>query len=155
MPAFLRYFDAVHRRAMRDVAALPAIADGWAPPMGEGGHGWSINVLAVNLTTWNRLEPRVQQFLLEQVKAYEDKMWQTLKAADAQADNCNFNKPPCTMGRLANMTLVPVKPEEAAVHKRLVETAVLANWAKRCGAACAREWNDTVGKTLGLTAPNP
>jgi TRAP-type C4-dicarboxylate transport system substrate-binding protein len=117
--------------------------------------GWSINVLAVNLTTWNRLEPRVQQFLLEQVKAYEDKMWQTLKAADAQADNCNFNKPPCTMGRLANMTLVPVKPEEAEVHKRLVETAVLANWAKRCGAACAREWNDTVGKALGLTAPIP
>jgi len=43
--SFLRYFDAVHRRAMRDVAALPAAADGWAPPAGEGEHAWSINVL--------------------------------------------------------------------------------------------------------------
>jgi hypothetical protein len=59
------------------------------------------------------------------------------------------------MGRPASMTLVPVKPEEAAVHKRLVEGAVLANWARRCGAECTREWNDTVGKALGLTAPVP
>ena len=43
--AFLRYFDAVHRRALRDVAALPAEADGWAPTVGEGEQGWSINTL--------------------------------------------------------------------------------------------------------------
>lgn len=43
--AFLRYFDAVHRRAMRDVAALPPEADGWTPPSGSGEHAWSINAL--------------------------------------------------------------------------------------------------------------
>lgn len=40
---FFRYFDSVHRRAMRDVGALPPEADGWAPQSGEGEHGWSIN----------------------------------------------------------------------------------------------------------------
>ena len=43
--AFLNYFDAVNRRAMRDVASLPAEADGWAPATGEGEQGWSINQL--------------------------------------------------------------------------------------------------------------
>lgn len=43
--SFLRYFDAVNRRAMRDVAALPSGADGWAPPIGEGEKAWSINTL--------------------------------------------------------------------------------------------------------------
>jgi uncharacterized damage-inducible protein DinB len=43
--AFLRYFDAVHRRAMRDIAALPPEADGWAPAHGEGEAAWGINVL--------------------------------------------------------------------------------------------------------------
>ncbi|MCC7364918.1 MAG: DinB family protein [Dehalococcoidia bacterium] len=43
--AFLAYFDAVHRRAVRDVAALPTAADGWAPPSGEGEGAWSINQL--------------------------------------------------------------------------------------------------------------
>ena len=115
--------------------------------------GWSINVMAVNLNTWKRLDARTQDFMLAQVKAYEDKMWQTLKKAASEADSCNTNKQPCTMGKLANLAIVPVKPSEAVEHKRLVEGAVLSGWAKRCGAECAREWNGTVGKTLGLAVP--
>ena len=115
--------------------------------------GWSINVVAVNLGTWNRLDKRVQSFMLEQLKAYENKMWDTLKRATAEADNCNTGKQPCTLGKLAKMTIVPVKPAEAEMHKKLVETAVLAGWAKRCGGECAAEWNSTVGKTLALQAP--
>ena len=117
--------------------------------------GWSINVMAVNLTTWNRLDKRVQDFLLEQVKAYENRMWDTLKKATAEADNCNTGKQPCTMGKLARMTIVPVKPAEADQHKKLVEGAVLAGWAKRCGTQCAVEWNTSVGQTLNLRAPAP
>jgi uncharacterized damage-inducible protein DinB len=40
--SFLRYFDAVHRRAVRDIDALPAEAEGWAPPRGEGENAWGI-----------------------------------------------------------------------------------------------------------------
>jgi len=115
--------------------------------------GWSINIMAVNLNTWKRLDAKTQDFLLKQVKAYEDKMWATLKKATGEADNCNTGKQPCTMGKLANITIVPVKPAEAEQHKKLVEGAVLAGWAKRCGAECVKEWNGTVGKALGLQAP--
>jgi TRAP-type transport system periplasmic protein len=117
--------------------------------------GWSINVLAVNLDSWKRLDPKTQAFLLDQIKAYEDKMWATIKTTIGEADNCNTGQQPCTMGKLAKSTIVAVKPEEAETHKKLVEGAVLAGWAKRCGAECAKEWNDTVGKALGLKAPTP
>ncbi len=117
--------------------------------------GWSINVVATNLDRWNRLDKRVQAFMLAQMKTYEDKMWTTLKKATSEADNCNTGKQPCSMGKLANIAIVPVKPAEAEQHKKLVETAVLAGWAKRCGAECVREWNDTVGKALALRAPIP
>jgi hypothetical protein len=117
--------------------------------------GWSINVLAINLDSWKRLDPKTQAFLLEQTKAYEDKMWATVKTTTAEADNCNTGKQPCTMGKLAKTTIVAVKPEEMATHKKLVEGAVLAGWAKRCGAECAKEWNETVGKVLDLKAPTP
>ena len=117
--------------------------------------GWSINVLAVNLETWKRLDPKVQAFMLEQVKAYEDKMWATIKTTTGEAENCNTGKQPCSMGKLAKSIIVAVKPEEAETHKKLVEGGVLAGWAKRCGAECAKEWNDTVGKVLGLKAPTP
>jgi TRAP-type transport system periplasmic protein len=117
--------------------------------------GWSINVLAVNLDTWKRLDSKVQGFMLEQTKAYEEKMWATIKTTTGEAENCNVGKQPCTMGKLAKSTIVAVKPEEADTHKKLVEGAVLAGWAKRCGAECTKEWNETVGKALGLKAPTP
>src|SRR4249920_1238700 len=63
--------------------------------------GWSINVVAVNLDTWKRLDPKTQAFLLEQFKAYEEKMWATIKTTTAEAENCNTGKQPCTMGKLA------------------------------------------------------
>ncbi len=43
--AFLKYFDAVNRRALRDIGALPPEAGGWAPGTGEGEQAWSINTL--------------------------------------------------------------------------------------------------------------
>lgn len=43
--AFLRYFEGVNRRAIRDIAALPPDADGWTPHTGEGERAWSINKL--------------------------------------------------------------------------------------------------------------
>lgn len=115
--------------------------------------GWSVNVLAVNLAAWNKLDPKVRDFMAAEIKTYEDKMWTTVKTLMAEADNCNTNKQPCTMGKLANSVIVPVKPSEMETHKKLVEGAVLAGWAKRCGSACAKEWNETVGATLGLKAP--
>ncbi len=42
---FLRYFEGVNKRAMRDIAALPAGAEGWRPATGEGEKAWSINQL--------------------------------------------------------------------------------------------------------------
>ncbi len=117
--------------------------------------GWSINVLGVNLAKWNKLDPKVREFLTEQIKTYEDKMWVTLKQTTDEAVNCNTGKQPCTMGKLAHTTIVAVKPEEKEAHQKLVEGAVLAGWAKRCGAECAKEWNETVGKALGLKAPTP
>lgn len=51
MGAYLRYFDAVHRRTVRDVAALPPAAAGWTPPRGEGEAAWGIGQLVVHIGT--------------------------------------------------------------------------------------------------------
>ena len=48
---FLRYFGGVHRRALRDVAALPPQADGWRPSQGEGEKAWTINGIVGHMAT--------------------------------------------------------------------------------------------------------
>ncbi len=115
--------------------------------------GWSINVVAVNLNTWKRLDLRTQEFLISQLSIYEDKMWRTAKKAAAEANTCNTKQQPCTLGKLASMTIVPVQGRDADLRKKLVETTVLPSWSSRCGSECAKEWNATVGKALGLSVP--
>lgn len=51
MADFLRWFEAVNRRAMRDVGALPDAADGWRPPAGEGENAWDINTLVGHMAS--------------------------------------------------------------------------------------------------------
>ncbi len=46
---FLRYFDGVHRRALRDVTALPPEAAAWKPPAGEGEAAWNIPELVAHI----------------------------------------------------------------------------------------------------------
>ncbi|MHB8574986.1 MAG: DinB family protein [Dehalococcoidia bacterium] len=46
---FLRYFDAVHRRAVRDVGMLPAEAESWRPAAGEGENAWDIGQLVAHM----------------------------------------------------------------------------------------------------------
>lgn len=116
--------------------------------------GWSIGFTAINLDTWNRLTPQVQAFMEEQMAMLNERYWEIGgRQAVEDAENCNFNKDPCVLGKKAEMTLVPVKDEEKALHKELVETVVLKNWAERAGPEAAARWNETVGEVLGLEAP--
>ena len=47
--SFLRYFDSVHRRSIRDIEALPPAAESWSPPRGEGEKSWSIAQIVAHM----------------------------------------------------------------------------------------------------------
>ena len=63
--AFLRYFDSIHRRTVRDIEALPAAAGNWAPPSGEGEKAWSIAEIVRHIA-----DSRIYF-----AKAYRDEGW--------------------------------------------------------------------------------
>nr|HMN88193.1 TRAP transporter substrate-binding protein [Bauldia sp.] len=114
--------------------------------------GWGVRFTAINLDTWNRLDPKVQAFLVDQYASYEDKVWATMKEAAADAGRCNAGEEPCEFGKPAKLTLVPVGEADLPEIRRVIDESVLKNWAARCGEACTAEWNATVGQALGLTA---
>lgn len=115
--------------------------------------GWSINFQAVNLESWNRFSPEVREFFLEAFAKLEDNMWATVEQSTNEADNCNTGKDPCTMGKKANMTIVSVSDADKELHKKLMQDVVLVNWGKRCGKACAEDWNGTIGSVVGMQIP--
>ena len=79
-------------------------------------------------------------------------MWAFIKELDQLGLDCNANGP-CKKGKPGGM--VPVEPSAAdqAQLKSIVTDFVLKRWAKRCGAKCAEEYNNTVGKVTGVKAP--
>ena len=81
----------------------------------------------------------------DQVKAYEDKMWATLKKADAEAETCNTNRQPCTMGKLASTTIVPVKPAE--IHK-IVVSGLRSDYKNHRGGAVVGKKQALDGKKI-------
>jgi TRAP-type C4-dicarboxylate transport system substrate-binding protein len=114
--------------------------------------GWAVRFTAVNLDSWERFDPAVRDFFVEQFAKQEDKAWALMKEATADAESCNTGQPSCKYGKKADLTIVPISAEDQAKYKQIVEQNVLRGWAERCGAECANEWNETVGKTVGLTA---
>lgn len=47
--AFLRWFDSVNRRAIRDVSALPPDAASWRPGEDNGEGSWSVGALVAHM----------------------------------------------------------------------------------------------------------
>jgi TRAP-type C4-dicarboxylate transport system substrate-binding protein len=115
--------------------------------------GWAVRFTAVNLDSWERFDPQVRDFFVEQFAQQEEKAWALMKEATADADKCNTGEDGCTYGKKANLTIVPISDEDRATYKQIIEANVLRGWAERCGRECAAEWNQTVGTTVGLSAP--
>jgi TRAP-type C4-dicarboxylate transport system substrate-binding protein len=114
--------------------------------------GWSHVMHAVNLKRWNSLDPKVRDFLQKEITGLEDRIWKAAAEETEQGYLCNAGKAECTMGTKATMTVVPVSDEDRALLKKALEETVLPKWAARCQGDCVANWNDSVGKVVGLTA---
>ena len=116
--------------------------------------GWAIQYVAVNTKTWAKLSPDMQKFLTGMFQKLEDKSWKTGEMTTAEGVDCNIGKDPCTPpGTKANMTLVELSDKDRNLLGKIMRETVVPNWAKRCGADCAKKWNATVGKVVGIQAP--
>jgi TRAP-type C4-dicarboxylate transport system substrate-binding protein len=117
--------------------------------------GWSMTFFGANQRAWDRLDARVRAFLEREMASLEDRMWAQAKADVEDGVNCNAGRQPCRDGILANppMTVVPLADQDRSRSQQILRERVLAAWSQRCGAACAREWNATVGQVVGVEAP--
>jgi len=81
-------------------------------------------------------------------------MWAQAKADIQDGINCNTAKAECKDGIPANppMTLVDVSADDRQQGQRILRERVLVEWARRCGAECAAQWNETVGRIAGVEA---
>lgn len=119
--------------------------------------GWAINFTAANLDWWNGLPVETQAFLEEQFGVLEEMAWKQGGLDLQDGLDCNAGADSCQFGIKAEagreMTTIMPSDADMARHAEIMRESVLANWASDCGTECVVEWNQTVGKVVGLTAP--
>jgi TRAP-type C4-dicarboxylate transport system substrate-binding protein len=115
---------------------------------------WGPNVFLANGTVWKHLDPRLQAFLKAQLKGLEDEIWAAAERETDEGIACNTGRGACRAGTPGHMNYVAMQAEDIALAQSVLSNVILPRWAERCGVECARGWNATIGRNVGLKAPS-
>lgn len=113
---------------------------------------WGSSVMVINRDFWESLSPQAQEFLHSNVNQLSDRIWKQNKQQNKFGVAC-LTTGPCPLGEPAGMHLVPVTEQELQLRKEALKQTVLPRYAERCGSACAKKWNATVGEVVDLKMP--
>jgi TRAP-type C4-dicarboxylate transport system substrate-binding protein len=114
--------------------------------------GWSLSMQAVTLNAWNALDPGVQALLSREMSRLSQRIWERADYESAQGLACNAGRPECKLGTPANMTVTPITDADRALLARVLRQFVVKRWAQRCSAECVENWNQSIGKIVGIRA---
>ena len=113
--------------------------------------GWGLAFGAMNMDKWNSMSPDQQALMQNEIAALNERMWAETATEDDIAISC-ITGGDCAIGEKGGMKLVEPSAGDLAIRDKIAADVVLARWAERCGEDCAENWNNTVGKVLGMTA---
>lgn len=113
--------------------------------------GYAATFTAINMDVWNGFNKETQDLILSEGKKLEDQIWAFEQSLDQKGMDCNAAGP-CDKGEPGGMVPITPSDEDQTMLKDIAQNVVLKRWAKRCGKKCADEWNETIGKVVGMTA---
>lgn len=109
-------------------------------------------VTAVNLEAWNGLDGDVRKLIEDAMPAHEKAMWDLNRSEGELGILCNTTGP-CPEGEPGGMKRIDATAADLELRRNILLETVLPRWADRCGAECAVQFNATIGKVNGLSAP--
>ncbi|MEZ0172291.1 TRAP transporter substrate-binding protein [Microvirga sp. TS319] len=112
---------------------------------------WNQQIHAVNQAAWDKLDPKVQEFIQTNIKTLVDDIWKAAAEQTQQGYDCNTGADACTLPVKGKMKLVQPTDADRELLKKVLQESILPKWAARCSADCVKSFNDTIGKTLNVT----
>ncbi len=112
--------------------------------------GWNQEVHAVNQGVWDQIDPAVQNFLLKNIDALTDQLW-NFSGIQAQIGyDCLTGAKSCKLNPRGKMILVRPTQNDLNTVKKIAYQKVTTKWANRCSPQCVADFNQTVGKALKI-----
>jgi TRAP-type C4-dicarboxylate transport system substrate-binding protein len=108
----------------------------------------------VNVRWWGTLDQPTQKLIGDTMKEVEDAQWKLGAEATQDGLDCNAGKAEsCKIHTLVKehpMVVVEATAEDKATLKKIVESAILPGWVKRCGPRCGDIYNEIVAPITGV-----
>lgn len=116
--------------------------------------GWDPVVIAMNAERFDGLTADQQTMLTGAVaEGLEAPAWDAAQGGLEGDIACLTGDAACE-GSRASMTLVEASEDDLAQAREILLAEVLPDWSARAGEGWAARWNETVGRTVGLTIEN-
>lgn len=112
---------------------------------------WNQQIHAVNQKAWDKLDPKVRDFLQTSVKGLVNDIWNAAERQTEEGYACNSGAASCAQPVKGKMVLVQPTAADRELLAR-IRGDVINKWAARCSAECVSDFNATVGKVVGVTA---
>lgn len=136
--------------------SLSGYSSGWGEvssyfyPLPIGG--WDFVITAMNLKTWQKFSKEEQEKLLASIdKNIVLPAWEKTNYETNEGQKCLTGQD-CSYGKPANMKLVEVKPEDIELSRKILTEKVIPKWASKVPADVVKQWNETIGKVVNITA---
>lgn len=113
---------------------------------------WGLSVFVANAAAWKALGPEHQALLRRELPRLEQAVWADAERETRSGIACNTGTGPCPDSRPGRMIAVPASAADEKRRREIFASVVLPRWVQRCGASCARLWNDTLAPVAGLNA---
>src|SRR5262249_35078235 len=98
---------------------------------------WGVVAHVANTAAWNALAESVRRLILDGVREFTQKAWNSTDFATKQGFYCNVGDARCRAGVKADMILIEPTPADEALRRRILVDVMIPAWAARCGAPCA------------------
>lgn len=109
---------------------------------------WNQQIIVANKAFWNKLDPKVQAFLEENIKTLVDDIWAAAAEETEMGYACNSGAPECTLQPQGNMTLVRPTEEDLRILPEVMDKTVIPAWASRCSSDCVESFNVLISPIL-------
>ena len=116
---------------------------------------WGLSVFAANGAAWNSLPADVRALIREELPKLEAAVWVDAERETQEGIACNTGQPSaCSTPRRGKMVPVPLTAQDEQLRRDVFSSTVLTRWIQRCGALCARTWEQSLGPAAGIYPKN-
>jgi TRAP-type C4-dicarboxylate transport system substrate-binding protein len=117
-------------------------------PMG----GWDLAIGVMNMETWQSFTPDQQKTIKTLIKEkVQDPLFGSAEKQTEEGVQCLTGEN-CPYGKPAGLKLVKVTDKDIEKSREVLVDYVLPKWAERVGPEAVKQWNETIGKVVDLTA---